>query len=405
MRLNHLRLFVCLVLGTCTLAPRSRAADDAAPPAGTLPGEAFRLSEVFRTEVAKTSQQYADAVKSLPTVQQSQLLALQKRLQESGDLDGYLATTKEVTRFSEALKAEPDPFEKVPELPESALVDKPDALRALQDQYLKAHKEKLDARKKRVEDIANGYVSQMEILQSDLTKKNRIHDAIAVKREIERIRKGLTDGTFVKQALSTPAAKPAAGGVVETASTNDAPVYGKVPEWAKWQFDRSDNFAGDGDLFAHPDLPDQLTIDFNPKVGRGRIYGRCEVERQVVDMRECAWFGKAIQWKVKDFSSLNTTILLQSKEIAAGQGYGPKAYLVLLGDKGPLGEELDVTMMWKDATLTIAKDADANRCTLGWIQGKIKKTVDLPASGSVRVLLGITLRNLGERCDTTITMQ
>ena len=392
--------FAILLLGVCVTAPLSRATDEAEP----LPSEAYKLSEVLRGEVVKIAQQYADSIKSLPAVQQTQLAVLQKKLQEGGDLDGYLAVNKEAQRFTEALKAEPDPFEKIPELPDSALVEKPEQLRALQDQYIKVHKDKIDIRTKQVEDLARKYITQLENLKTDLTIKGRIREAIAVKKEVERTRKGVEDKTFVQQVLNAAPVKAPAG-ALETASTNEVPVFGKMPEWAKWSFDRIGNFAGDAALFAHPDLPNQLDLDFVTKVGRGRISGRCEVDRQTVDMRECVWFGKAIQWKVKDFSTLNATFILQSREIAAGQGYGPKAYLMLLNDKGPLGDPLEVTMMWKDVTLTIAKDPDSNHCTLGWFQGKVKKTVDLPASGTVRVLFGICLRNLGERCDTNITMQ
>ena len=400
-------LFVAALLGFSLCAFQSPADEAASAPSDPLPVEALKLGEHFRGEVLKVSQQYTETIKNLPAVQQTQLLALQKKLQESGDLDGYLAVNKEAKRFAEAMKAEPDPFEKIPELPQSALVEKPDVLRALQDQYIKAHKDKLDIRDKKVEDLARSYITQMEGLKTDLTIKGRIPDAITVKKEVERIRKGLDDKTFVPQALTaaTTAAPPPHASVTEPAAAPEVPVYGKTPEWAKWRFDRTGNFAGDAALFAHPDLPDQLDIDFLSQVGRGRISGRGEVERQTVDMRECSWFGKAIQWKVKDFSTLNATFVLQSKEIAAGQGYGPKAYLMLMSDKGPLGEGLEVTMMWKDVTLTITKDPDANRCTLGWVQGKIRKTVELPASGSVRVLFGIALRNQGERCDTTIVMQ
>jgi hypothetical protein len=403
-----LLLPAALLLVACAAAP-GLAADDNAPTA-PLPAEALKLAEVFRTEVAKATQQYADSIRMLPSIQQSQLANLQKKLQDTGDLDGYLAVSKEAKRFAEALKAEPDPFEKIPELPESALVDKPEALRTLQDQYIKAHKDKADVRVKQVEELARSYASKMGDVVKDLTIKGRIHDAVAAKKEMERIKKGLEDKSFVQQALSAaPVVKstvttttPVAN---ETPATNDVPVYGHAPEWSKWQFDRSASFAGGGFLFAHPDLPDQLTIDFNPKNGRGRLSGRCEIERQTIDMRECSWFGKAVQWRVKDFASLNATILLQSKEIAAGQGYGPKAYVMLLNDKGPIGDVLEATMLWKEMTLTIAKDPDSSRCTLGWPQGKVKKTIDLPASGGVRVLFGIALRNQGERCDTFVTMQ
>lgn len=392
-----------LLISSCTLALATFATDDTNAPATPLPAEALKLGDLFRGETIKIVQQYNDAIRNLPALQQTQLLALQKKLQEGGDLDGYLAVAAELKRFTAALKAEPDPFERIPEMPESTLVTKPESLRAIQDQYIKAHKDKLDIRDKREEDMTRSYITQLENVKTDLTIKGRIVDAISVKKEVERIRKGLEDKSFVAQALSAVAPKPVTP-TTESASSDASPT-GKAVDWAKWQFDRTGNFTSDAKLFANPDLPDQLAIEFNPKTGKAHITGHCEVEQKTVGMYDCTWFGKAIQWKVKDLAALNATFVLQSKEIATGPSAGPKAYLMLLGDKGPLGDALDVSLMWPDATLTLTKDADANRCTLCWIQGKIKKTVDLPASGSVRVLFGIALRNTGERCDTTLVMQ
>ena len=404
LQLKH--FLIALLFGFCVSVPQAPAEEDASAPAEPLPGEAVKLGEIFHGEVVRIAQLHVDSVKTLPAIQQAQLLALQKKLQESGDLDGYLAIIKERKRFTEALKAEPDPFEKIPELPDSALVEKPDVLRALQDQYIKAHKDKLDLRNKRVEDLTRTYLTQLDNLKTDLTIKGRIKEAVIVKKEIERIKKGLEDKTFVPQALSAvPATKAAPISTTDATASNAAPVFGKVPDWATWSFDRTGKFSGDAAFFAHPDLPDQLEIEFIPKVGRGRISGRCDAEPQTVNMRECAWFGKAIQWKVKDLNTLNASFSLQSRELAASQSDGPKVYLLLQNEKGPLGESLEVPLSWKDITLTITKDPGSNRCALVWPQGKIKKIVELPAGSTVRVLLGICLRNQGELCDTTLVMQ
>jgi hypothetical protein len=69
----------------------------------------------------------------------------------------------------------------------------------------------------------------MESLKTDLTIKGRIRDAIAVKKEIERIRKGLEDKTFVPQAL-TAAPPPSHSVAFESAATNEVPISGKVPQ-------------------------------------------------------------------------------------------------------------------------------------------------------------------------------
>lgn len=408
MRLNDMRIFALAVC--CALSAAAVRADEenSAPAAPPLPSEAVRLAEVYRVEAAKIAAQQAESVKALPAAYQIQLAALQKKLQESGDLDGYLGVAKEMKRFAAALTGEADPFEKVPEMPEGALVSKPESLRALQDQYLRAYKEKSDRRHKQLEELTNTLIAQLENVQKDMTIKGRIRDAIAVKREVERLRKGVADDTFVQQALALVSEQPRSSRSstnAPAAPVDSIPTYGRVPDWAKWEFDHDGNFCSEGYLFRHPDLPDELNMAFDARLGRGRVDGRCDVERQVVEMRERSWFGKALQWKVKDYSNLNATIVLQSKEIAAGREYGPVVNLVLLGEKGQLGEGLDVTIMWHEITLTIAKDPDSGKCTLGWTQGKIKKVVDLPPSGAVRVLLGIAVRNPGERCDTTITMR
>jgi hypothetical protein len=401
-----------LHVGLCLLAPFAWTATEERTPLPALPLEANKFAESLRVEIPRIAQQYWEAIASLPATHSNQMVALQKKLQDAGDLDGYLAVNQEIKRFCDAIKAEPDPFEDISEMPKSALVELPDALRAMQDQYIKAYKDKGDLRNKNLEGLYRNYITQLETLKTDLTIKGRIPEAVIVKKEAERLRKGMEEKTLIPQILATLPVRPRlaitplpAGPIEAPTSVTNIPAYGRMPDWAKWQFDRVANCTADASLFAHPDLPDQLTFDFSAKTGRGRITGRCEVERSEINMRECTWFGKAIQWKVKDFTTLNATIVLQSKEISPGKGYGPRAHLVLLADKGPLGEWLEVPLMWKDVTLTLAKDPAANRCTLGWVQGKIKKVVDLPARGSVRVLLGLSVRNLGERCDTTLSLQ
>jgi hypothetical protein len=395
------------------LAGIARAADEeGAPPPPPLPMEAQKFSETLRAEIPRIAQQYLDAIRSLPSTHSNQLAALQKKLQDAGDLDGYLAVNKELTRFCEAVLAEPDPFEEIPEMPVAALVEQPEGLRTLQEKYRESCREKSEQRSKNIETLYRNYITQLETVKADLTIKGRIPEAVNVKKEIERLRKGLEEKSLLPQILATLPARPklaftpvaVAPAATPSPSTN-IPVFGRTPDWAKWQFDRVANCSSEFSLFAHPDLPEQLVLDFNARIGRGRVAGRCEVERQSIEMRECTWFGKAIQWKVTDFGTLNATIILQSKEVSPGMGYGPRAYLVLLTDKGTLGEWLTVPLTWKDVTLTLAKDPLANRCTLGWIQGKVKKVVDLPATGTVRVLLGVSVRNLGERCDTTILLQ
>ncbi len=375
------------------------------------PPELIRSAEIYAAEVGRIASQYDEAVKSLPRQYQADLADKQRKLQESGDLDGMLAIAKEAKRFTAALAGERDPFESVPEMPESAVVEKPEVLHAMQDAYLKLHKESTDLRRKRLVDLTTLYIKGLEGIQKDLTRKDRIADAVSVRQELERLRTSIAGDKFVAQTLATLSTSavsrtetvlPTAPG---TATATGAPaVYGTVPDWAKWEWEKTDNYAQEGYLFAHPDLPSELEIDFNRKTGRGRVSGRCYYDRMVVDMRERTCFGKAILWRIPDPQTLNATFLLQSKEISVGQNYGPTAQLVLFADKAPL-QSLTVPLMTAETTLRVVKDPEGNRCALMWLQGKRTDKVNLPATGTLRLLLAITVRNPGERCDTTITMQ
>ena len=413
--MRALRQPLCVLFSVCAFSFALHAGDNATSPANhaqdlsNLPPETAKLTAGYRNQLLGIATNFNEAIKTLPCAYLNQLAELRTQLQHSGELDGFLAVNKEVKRFNDAIKGDADPFEKIPEMPESVLVDKPDVLRKQQEQYRKLYIAQIDLRHKRVEDASNVYIKQLDVLQIELTKKDRIRDAVAIKNVVAELRKSLADESLVSQALALMQKAAPVSRAPVASGPPAIPVFGQAPEWSKWTYIRNGNFAREGYLFRHPDLPDQLLLDFNERNGRGRIEGRCEVESMLVDMRQRSWFGKAMEWQVKDLSTLNATFVLQARDIAAGEGSGPAAHLVLLTEKGvPLGEGLDVTLMWHDATLTITKDTEANKCALCWVEGKgkdAKKIVNLPANGGVLVRFGITVHNPGERCNTSITMQ
>jgi hypothetical protein len=375
------------------------------------PAELIRSAEIYTAEVARISSQHCEAVQGLPRQYQADLADMQKKLQASGDLDGMLAMAKESKRFAAALAGERDPFEVVPEMPENALVTEPAVLRTMQDAYLKRHTDSAETRNGKINELTTRYIKGLTAIQKELTRKDRIADAVVVRQEVERLRKAVTNENFIAQTLAI-LPEPKAGvtppeGVLpaKTDPTNNTTaVFGSVPNWARWEWKKTDNYTQAGFLFAHPDLPDELDVDFNHKTGRGRVSGRCYFDRMVVDMRERIWFGKAILWQINDTQYLNATIQLQAKDISAGQNYGPAAQLVLFSDKTPL-QSLTIPLMTTETTLRVVKDPEGNRCALMWLQGKRTEKVNLPDTGVLQLLLAITVRNPGERCDTTIVLQ
>jgi hypothetical protein len=378
-----------------------------------LPPEVTRAAEIYTGQVARIVIQYEEAIKGLPKLYQAELAETQKKQQASGDLDGVLAMSNEIKRFNEALEGEKDPFELIPEMPESALVAEPAILRAMQDGYLKRYKDSADTRDNRLKELTQQYINNLAAIQKEFTKRDRIADAVLVRNEAERLKKIVAEDQFAVEILANlpPAATLATIAVntptvaATTATENDnGPVYGNIPNWSKWEYLGSGNYAQEGFLFAHPDMPDELFVEFSPRTGRGRIYGRCYVDRQVVDMRERLWFGKALMWRVPDAAHLTTTIQLTSKELSVNQHSGPSAQIAVFADQTPL-QSLTVNLMSPETTLRVVKDVNSSRVALMWVQGKRTEFFTLPESGVLRIIFSITVRNPGERCDTTIVLQ
>ena len=61
--------------------------------------------------------------------------------------------------------------------------------------------------------------------------------------------------------------------------------------------------------------------------------------------------------------------------------------------------------MRRDVTLTVSHDAASGKCLLGWAEGKARKAISLPALGALHILLGVTVHNASEHCDTTIELR
>ncbi|MBO7653624.1 MAG: hypothetical protein J6U40_01770, partial [Kiritimatiellae bacterium] len=92
--------------------------------------------QVYAAELKKIADGYNE---TLPTLAGDYVLALRDamaRLKKAGDEAGAAAAKQEAARYLAALKAEPDPFETVPELLKESVVKKPDILRLVQEDYI-----------------------------------------------------------------------------------------------------------------------------------------------------------------------------------------------------------------------------------------------------------------------------
>lgn len=378
----------------------------------TQPQEMTELARVFRVVARDSNVRYAETIKALPRQYEADVAALRDRFQQLGDLDGVLAAVNELKRYQAAMAGERDPFELAPEMPPDAIVAKPPELRRMQEQYRGRFVDATMQRKRDITDLAGKYVKNLQKVQSDLTRAGRFDEAVAVKRESERLQQALQDDTLMRLvegmiaelAVERTAGRespPAPGG--ET-TEDGVPIYGTVPDWAKWKYMGASRFARERTQLNHANIPEELQVRYIEKTGRGNFSGRCTVDSVMVGFALARWFGKALVWRVDDTRTLNATFVLTSRHLSAGEDHGPSVQLAVLANGVPL-RSINVNLQAAETTLRLVKDPNSARAALMWPRGSITETFELPATGEIGVLLGVTVRNPGELCDTSFVIQ
>ena len=364
--------------------------------------ELAKIRGIYHSELHKINAGYAEAISGFPKQYEQQLTQLERQMQRNGDLNGMLAAQQELKRFQDARKAEIDPFELTPEMPAAAIVKSPAPLRAAQEQYITWHKKEATTKQTRIDSLSRNYLQRLTSLQKDLTIRNRIRDALEVKQEIARLAKGESTDTT---DTGTVAYQPPDSTTGTETPPEAIPTYGSVPDWATWDYEGMVNYTQEGYLFGHPDVPNELYSTYQRSQGRGRVHGTCRIDTRVVNMRSRSWFGKAALWKVGDLSKLNGTLVLESKHLARGQAYGPSADLIIYNKTVPI-KALTVSLGFRTVSLNLKYNEETRQCTVTWDEGRgISKVIDIPEGATVRLALGITVRNPGEECDTAFSFQ
>ena len=374
------------------------------------PPEMDEMARVFRRRVRELSAQYEASIKTLPQQYQRDIRVLHDHFRNKGDLDGVLATDREIKRFAAAATEERDPFELTPEMPAEAIVAAPAELRQLQEQYVARFKDAAALRLNQIRDLAGKYLGGLQKVQSDLTRAGRIAEAVIIKQEAERLQQGSAAGTLlqlVEQMAVEQRPEPndlAAPASVSNAPPGAAPTYGSVPNWARWIYAGNGRFARERTQYAHPDLPDELEVTFVERTGKGRFWGRCQVGSRQVGVALCNWFGKGLVWKVPDTGTLTASFVLTSRHLSPGEDHGPAVQLAVLAN-GVLLRAINVNLFERETTLRVVKDPRSERCALLWPRGGITETFELPANSAISLLLGVAVRNPGELCETTLVLQ
>ena len=147
------------------------------------------LSSVYAYDLSKLQGIYAKSMKKIDDKHSntelsagisyvSSLQSLQKSVQKKGDLDGWQTIQKEVKRYRKEHKLLNKHF--VSSMPE---------LEAVQKKHLLPLSAAPIKKSKEIISLYEKYLKRLEFLQTDLTKKGKINDALQINAEIKKLKK------------------------------------------------------------------------------------------------------------------------------------------------------------------------------------------------------------------------
>ena len=426
------KTLACLCLLTCAALGQT---DE--PAAAALPPEVAKLREAYRSGLAKIAAEYDASLLPLAETYVLELKGLSSRFKESKDQAGSDAVKKEAGRFMQALGAEPDPFETVPELPSEALVSAPEALRLIQETYVARRTANDLARNEKVTAFAEKYVGGLDLLHGRLTSDGKAAEAAAAKKEGNRMRVSMQRKDFAARAfdeagtkirLMPPApdvanlkeraaAAPTTPRNLSALSLNDLhPVvqafllkpleYDKdwPPEITKWKFEGSGNYAHDFSLYNMPGQPDELGLFAYAKTLRAYVRGTIKYSTLNFDNKAISWMGKGMAWRLTDSRDLVCKVVFRTKKPALKEDSGPAACVAVYSasENNRVIASMSVPMLEEETEMRMAKHYSYNRMNIAWGGTKRKRGFTVPDHMPLRVVVGIVGFAPGEEVDATI---
>jgi hypothetical protein len=135
------------------------------------------LQDMYAKAIQKVEGDNASAAQSLSATYVKELQTLQQTAKKAGDIEQLTAVNRELERF----KTE----QTVPDQPDASI---PDAVKKLQTQY-KSVVTKNDLEKnKKIVSITKQYLENLTSLQTNLTKGDKVNEALDVNAEIKRVK-------------------------------------------------------------------------------------------------------------------------------------------------------------------------------------------------------------------------
>ncbi|MBP5322145.1 MAG: hypothetical protein J6334_14310 [Kiritimatiellae bacterium] len=393
---------------------------------------------VFQTELKKIADQYNETLPDLAGDYVLELREVMGRLKKAGDETGAAAAKREAARYLEALKAEPDPFETVPELLKESVVAKPDLLRLAQEDYIGRRTAKELLRNEAVVTLAKQYVANLNKLAGQLAEAGKEPDAEAARKASRRVQVAMQRTDFAARALKdaglaclamppppdlTALKARTATPVKKTQDLDAATLLTDLPpaiqaflmkpmtydpEWppevAKWKFEGKGNYAHDFSLYGKGGIPNELGIYAHPKNMRAYVTGTITGTARGYQGKNLEWVGKAAAWKLEDSRALVCRVIFRTRKPSTGETAGPAACVAvynLMDKENPIAS-LTAPMVKEETVLYMAKHYSYNRLNIKWEGSKRKRGFTIPDHTPLRVVAGVVGHQRGEEITATI---
>ena len=181
--------------------------------AADVPVELTRLRELYEAQIQKIDEDYLKERLDKPMHYLEDLAALGSSYQKSGNLRSLLK-----------VRQERDRFDKARDLDSMVPVAAPADLRALQAKHIAAFRKTGEYRAARKAELKKKYAARLVALQTDLTKQNRIDEALVVMEAAEVLK-----GTSGSSSPTSPA--PGVSPPQAVSSDPLSAIHGDVVRW------------------------------------------------------------------------------------------------------------------------------------------------------------------------------
>jgi serine/threonine protein kinase len=176
----HARLWGAQIETGTANSPRTEPPRPDTPPPAGVAETAARIAELrrqFDADLSRAADVRRNRLTAWPSDYVAALKQLQQTFQQEGDFDGWTAVSEEIKRFSADL-----------EISDGHMAIRFDRLIAVQALHRQAMENHTIEHSRRVLELARRYIANLESMQKEYTRRNRMHEAGVVNAEVKRVR-------------------------------------------------------------------------------------------------------------------------------------------------------------------------------------------------------------------------